>query len=195
MIKNVEQQLVDLRAGKETSLSFFMDQYAHSLRFFALKMIKDRLIAEEIISDAYVKLWDRKENFHCEETVKSFLYLVTKNACLDFIKSGRNKVQHEEEWLYDLENPDKDILTKMIYFELIELIVQEIEKLPKQQAQIFKMSYFDGKDTGEISEALGTSASNIYFARSRAISMLKQVFKQKDISFYSLLIAFLANNY
>lgn len=194
MNKNFEQQILDLRAGKESALSFFMDSYAHSLRFFAMKMVKDKLISEEIVSDAYVKLWERKSNFSCAETIKSFLYLVTKNACLDYVKQGRLRFEHEEEWLYELENPDKDMLTKIIYFELLELIVKEIEKLPKQQAQIFKMSFFEGKNADEISSELGTTANNVYFARSKAISLLKETFKKKDISFYAILISLISTN-
>lgn len=181
-----DREVTNLQHGQESALCFFMDQYSHALHFHAYKFVKNKDVAREIVSDAFVKLWERRLNFDSEERIKSFLYLVTRNECLDYLKQSRNKYQHDEEFLVGLESTEENILTKIIYTELIELIVKEIEKLPKQQGQIFQLSVLEGKETEEICEELGTTASNVYFSRSKAISTLKKVFKHKNISYYQL---------
>ncbi|WP_156307659.1 RNA polymerase sigma factor [Sphingobacterium endophyticum] len=181
-----DREVTNLQQGQESALCFFMDQYSHALHFHAYKFVKNKDVAREIVSDAFVKLWERRLNFDSEERIKSFLYLVTRNECLDYLKQSRNKYQHDEEFLVGLESTEENILTKIIYTELIELIVKEIEKLPKQQGQIFQLSVLEGKETEEICEELGTTASNVYFSRSKAISTLKKVFKHKNISYYQL---------
>jgi len=190
---DLEKEVSKLQQGDESALCFFMDQYSHALHFHVFKIIKNKDIAREIVSDAFVKLWERRENFHSGESIKSFLYLVTRNESLDYLKSSRNRYQHDEELLVDLESNEENILTKIIYAELIELIVKEIEKLPKQQGQIFQLSVLEGKETEEICNELGTTASNVYFSRSKAISTLKKVFKHKNISYYhfTLLLFFI----
>lgn len=180
------KQVADLQIGKETALSFFMDRYAHALHFFAYKLIKDKQISSEIVSDAFVKLWERREHFQTCTHIKSFLYLVVKNAGLDHLKHGRNKYRHEEADLIELEDGNQDILRKIIYTELIELIVDEVKKLPRQQAKVFQLSVMEGKNIQEICEELGTTANTVYFARSKAVATLRKVFKQKQISLHHL---------
>ncbi len=188
-----DREVTNLQQGQESALCFFMDQYSHALHFHAYKFVKNKDVAREIVSDAFVKLWERRLNLDSGERIKSFLYLVTRNECLDYLKQSRNKYQHDEEFLVGLESTEENILTKIIYTELIELIVKEIEKLPKQQGQIFQLSVLEGKETEEICEELGTTANNVYFSRSKAISTLKKVFKHKNISYYhlSLLLFFI----
>ncbi|TYP98393.1 RNA polymerase sigma-70 factor (ECF subfamily) [Sphingobacterium allocomposti] len=183
-METFDKQISDLKTGKETALRFFMDQYAQPLRFFAYKLIKDKPVATEIVSDAFVKLWERRLQFDSAEPLKSFLYVVVRNSCLDHLKHSRNKYSHDDQLLAELHSDDQDILTKMIYTELIALVVQEIEKLPRQQAHIFQLSVVEGKNTTEICDELGTTPSTVYFARSKAVATLKKVFSDKKISLY-----------
>ncbi|GAA4517404.1 hypothetical protein GCM10023173_17870 [Sphingobacterium thermophilum] len=73
----------------------------------------------------------------------------------------------------------------------MEQIIKELERLPKQQAEIFRMTYLEGKSNKEICQTLGTTLNTIYFARSKALSTLRQIFKEKDISLYSAFMMFI----
>lgn len=166
-----------LICGQEDGLKHYMKLYGTSLRYFAFRIVKDKLLAEEIVSDSFVKLWLGRNKIKSESSIKAFLYISTKNLCLDHVNLIKNKVIHEnDETLNELLSPSEDMLTKMIQMELIKLIVEEVDKMPKQQAKIFKLSYFEQKETEEIIDELGVSASSIYFARSKAIASLKKAF-------------------
>ncbi|WP_144043740.1 sigma-70 family RNA polymerase sigma factor [Sphingobacterium cellulitidis] len=169
-------QLAALTSGQEFGLKHYMKVHGSALRYFAFSIVKDKSVAEEIVSDSFVKLWTGREKVSTESGIKAFLYISTKNACLDHINLLKNKVVHDYEILDELTSPNEDILTKMIQIELIKLIVEEVEKLPKQQARIFKMTYFEQKETDEICDELGLSSSSIYFARSKALATLKKAF-------------------
>lgn len=165
-----------LISGQENGLKHYMKLHGSSLRYFAFGIVKDKLLAEEIVSDSFVKLWLGRDRISSESSIKAFLFISTKNACLDQNNLLRNKMVHDNEILDELICPNEDMLTKMIQIELIKLIVDEVDKLPKQQAKIFKMTYFDQKETDEICEELGVTASSIYFARSKALATLKKAF-------------------
>ncbi|MFD2744148.1 MULTISPECIES: RNA polymerase sigma factor [Sphingobacterium] len=192
-----DKQISDLQSGMEPALCFFMDQYANALRFFAFKLIKDKEASAEIVSDSFVKLWNRRTSFQSTDQLKSFLYLVTKNACLDHLKQCRNKYAHDDTFLINVEASNTDILENMIYNELVELVVLEIKKLPKQQAQVFQLAILEGKNTQEICDELQTTANTVYFARSKAVAALKKAFEQKKISEYyiSMFAAILQTNF
>src|SRR5690606_10950172 len=97
------------------------------------------------------------------DSIKSFLYIATRNACYDYVGSPKNNLETEAEALADLVNSEADILTRMIYVELVELIAGEVNRLPAQQAAVFRMSYLEGLTAQEICENLGTTINNVYF--------------------------------
>ncbi|WP_185212380.1 RNA polymerase sigma factor [Sphingobacterium mizutaii] len=186
-----------LISGQEQGLKYYMKVHGSTLRYFAYRIVRDKYVAEEIVSDSFVKLWVGKDRIKSESSIKAFLFISTKNACLDHTNLVRNKIIHDNEMLDELVSTNEDVLTKMIQLELVKLIVEEVEKLPKQQAQIFRMTYFEHKETDEISSELGVSANSIYFARSKALAALKKAFGFKrnpnlqELTF----ILFLLSNY
>lgn len=170
------QYLAALKAGQEPGLTYYMKLHGAALRYFAFRMVKNKALAEEIVSDSFVKLWQGKDRVVSESSLKAFLFISTKNACLDQADLLRNKAIYDLDILDELVSPNEDILTKMIQIELIKLIVEEVDKLPTQQAQVFRMTYLEQKETEEICQELGASASSIYFARSKALAAIKKTF-------------------
>lgn len=174
-----------LLAGDEAGLRYFMSKHGDALRFFAYKIVKDQALAEEVVSESFYKLWQRRDQMRSAESIKSFLYLVTRNACYDQIGSAyQRRIFLEEEEKLDVEIEEGDTLTKIIYVEMIEQVMIELEKLPKKQAEIFRLSYIDGMNTEEICKTLGTTANNVYFAKSKVLSVLRQALHKKDMGLY-----------
>lgn len=181
-----------LQSGNEQGLRYFMGQLAESLRFFAFSLTKNKEVAEEIVSESFCKLWLSRNNAVSEQSVKSYLFLITRNACYDYLGSAyRKTVDLGDDQLWDKLESRSDVLTQIIYTELIERIVCELDQLPKQQAEIFRLAYLEGLEVQEICDRLGTTASSIYFARSKALSALRLVFKKKDISIYMSFLLFI----
>ncbi|MBL1408268.1 RNA polymerase sigma factor [Sphingobacterium faecale] len=184
-----DNYLLDFKEGKESSLQHYINVHGKALRFFAFTIVRNKEVAEEIVSDSFFKLWKGRDRVKKEINIKAFLYLVTRNACFDYLDLSKLSIEHD----FDLGNleraGDDDILTKMIRIELIQLIIDEVNKLPEQQAAIFKMTYLDGFTADEISRKLNTTVSNVYFARSKALSSLKMNFSNKGLLSLLALVA------
>lgn len=186
--------LESLQLGNEAGLCHFMSTFGGSLRFFAFNITKNKEVAEEIVSESFYKLWQDRQKIISLEHIKSFLYLVTRNACYDFVGSAyQNRISLDQDNLPDMECTS-NLLNDIIYAELIGQIVSELENLPAQQAEIFKMSFIQGMETQEICETLGTTSSNVYYAKSKALATLRIIFREKDISLYLTFIAALYFN-
>lgn len=188
-MEKVDIQLQDLRAGREHALGFFMDLLTHELHFFALKLVREPDIATEIVSDSFIKLWQRRDNFHALESLRAFLFISTKNGCLDYLRQSRVQLPHRQEWLDEIQSNDPDVLHEMIYTELLKLLSAEINKLPRLQAKVIQLSVLDGKDTEEICAELDTTPSTVYYARSKGLHTLKAVFRGKHDFYFQLLAA------
>ncbi len=177
-----------LICGQESGLKYFISKFGHSLRYFAYSIVRDKEISEEIVSDSFYKLWCGKEKIKTQESIKSYLYIVTRNACFDHVDKHKNRIHVGDDILEGMQTLETDFLTKIIHIELLEMIAVEITKLPHQQAEIFRLSYLEGLSPDEICKKLDTSLNNVYYAKSSALKALKKVFKQKNLTYYLALI-------
>ncbi len=178
-----------LRLGDAAALEVFFDRYKRRLHYFAKNMIKNNSVeAEDIVLDSFVKLWQNREKFECEESIKAFLYISTKNACLSYLNSVYARQHFETEIGEDLLVADPECHAKIIRAEMLEFISREIEKLPETQRKIIALSHYEGKSPSEISAALNMSQSTVYVNYSRGLSTLKKAFKKKRDWFFSFLL-------
>lgn len=164
-----------------------MSAYSAPLRFVAYKITRDKELSEEIVSESYYKLWLNRERMDSIDHVRSFLFLVTRRACFDHASAPYRwqKISDGEDLLEQIMD-GTDIHAQIEYAELIEKVAEEINKLPKQQAEIFRMTFLEGANTEDVCKKLNTTVNNVYFARSKALTTLREVFIEQDISLYTI---------
>jgi len=177
-----------LQAGDEGALEQLFSTFNRALLFFARSMVPELEVAEEIVADSFIKLWNHRTTFETEDRVKAFLYIATKNACINHIKSAHNRQSFDKEASASLESTDPDIFVKIIRAELMQLIYQEVMKLPEKQREVFRLTYFEDLTTDEIADRLRMSATAVFANRSRAMEALRMVFKNHDKLLYSLML-------
>lgn len=178
-----------LQKGQESALTHYMKTHGSALRFFAFQFLRDKALAEEVVSDAFVKLWQGRSKLKSESSIQAFLYISTKNACLDECKKTRPKLVHDPAILNEVISPTDNILHHMIHVELIQLLVAQVNRLPAQQADVFKLTYFEELETEEISQRLGISTNGVYFARSKALSRIRKTMRRTALKHLRLLAA------
>ncbi len=188
--KEAALDIQGFQGGDASAFEQVVNLHGSPLRIFAVRMIRNKQTAEEIVSDTFLKLWNARAHFHAPEKIKAYLYITTKNACLDHAKSSKNRVRLEAEYPETLASPDDDTLTHIIHAELLDQVYEEVQRLPEKQAAVFRMSFFEGLTTEEICEKLGTTPNNVYFARSKAIEKLRHIFKDRDMLIYAALLLY-----
>ncbi|GAA4808920.1 RNA polymerase sigma-70 factor [Olivibacter ginsenosidimutans] len=152
--------------------------YSRPLQYFALSYVRDRGIAEEIVSDSMLKLWNNRERIRTEQQIKAFLYIATRNACIDNIRSNRAQLMSElPDDVNDLSGQDPEGYNRMLYVELLQQIEEAIDALPLSQQTVFRKSFFEGKTTNEIAKETGMTESSIFAQKSKAISTLRKLLK------------------
>ena len=176
-----------LHEGNEEALITIFRNYNRPLLYFVMQYVKREEVAEEIVADVFIKVWQLRDNFNNTENLRSFLYISAKNASLNYLRSSHVKqetvsVDLCEELLYE----DADVLKKIVRTELITRIYADINKLPQKQKEVFVLTYIEDLDAIEISERLGMTLNAVYANRSRAISELKNRFQLSDYLYFYL---------
>lgn len=146
-----------------------------NLVLFANKYVKDQESAEDIVQDAFLSLWERIHKFSNEKAIKSFLYITTKNKCINFLKrNGKLK----EAALEQMSSEDF-FHENYIKVEHAHLIHNTIARLPDMQKEVFIRSYLYEQPRDEIAEHFGITLNTIQTHLKRAKTFLRNNLKSK----------------
>ena len=176
------------RDGNEQAFRQAFDKYYRPVSYFALKILQDDFYAEDIVSDTFRKAWDARAKFATEKHLVNFLYLVTRNECISYLRSIRVAQSTDKEWIrIFLEETEKDtpLDLERVQTRLMEVIFEKISKLPA--GNILRMSYIEGKSTKEIADELQTSENNVYIMKSRSLKSLRSVLTKTEWMFFVLI--------
>ena len=132
--------------------------YAKDLKRFLYFKTQDMDMAEDILQDAFVKLWDNCENVIYSKS-KSFLFTVAKNLFLNIKKHEKVvlKLQHQLIKISEQETPEFIMIEK----EFLIKIEEAIASLPEKQKEVFLLNRIEKKKYKEIAEMLGISVKAV----------------------------------
>jgi len=167
------------------------DSYRMRIYYFVKKLIDDRLTAEEITSDTFVKLYRLLDNFKTVDKIQAFLFITARNASFDFLKHRRRQ-EHRQEEFQSYESPEidfPDFGETNIEADVLQFIFIEIEKLPKRSQRIFKLFYLEGKSIRDIAEIMGISQQTVANAKHTALKILRMKVLDRPGLFLWLLCA------
>lgn len=173
-----------LNNGQHEALDVLFGQYYRALVYYALSIIKNQEDAEDIVIESFSRLWNNREKMESLQNIKGFLYLTTRNACIDFLREQRKMrhVQHEMQFLINsVDQEDTDI--EITRAETLRHIYEEMEKLPQQCQNIFKLSVIQGLKSKDIAQELNISVSNVTSQKSRAVYLLRTALIKRIIHF------------
>lgn len=165
--------IAEFKRGDQPALDYLFRLYYNALCFFAERLIQDRPAAEDIVTDTFMKLWERHTDFETQLNIKAFLYITTRNACLNFLKQVQRHANSKNELAYLSAQDEDHTLNEIIRTEVLQELYEEIENLPTQCRKIFKMSYQHGLKNHEIAEKLQISPNTVKNQKVRAIQLLR----------------------
>ncbi len=147
----------DHKAYKE----LFTSLYTYLLHF-ALTLVKMKQPAEEIVSDVFIKIWQKRKELEKIENLKVYLYIATKNLSLNYLeKQKRTTTDNIEEFANQFKSIYFDPEQLMITADMVSLIYQAIENLPLRCKMIFKLVKEDNLKYKEVAEILNISEKTV----------------------------------
>lgn len=163
----------------ENAFELFFHVLNNSLIKFCVLYVHQREIAEEIVSDVFVKCWLNRKNLTEIQNPETYLFVAVKNQSLNHIKkySTIHLVQIDETnsvEFVNTYNPQKEIENK----ELIFRMDQAIAGLPQQCRIVFRLIKEDGMKYKEVAEILNISPRTVQTQLFRAIKKLSVVLTQ-----------------
>ena len=165
--------ITKLKEGDKNAFSLIFTIYYKDLVLFATNYIHKADLAEEIVQDTFVKIWEEHEELNIVFSLKSFLLKSVQNKCIDMIRHQKIRQNHINDVI--LNSPDYEYNTDnyLTNSELVGLIKTTLDNLPDEISQAYRMNRFEGLKYHEIAEKLNISVRTVEVRIGRALCSLR----------------------
>lgn len=169
---------------QEEAFHELFQRFFNYLVVFAIRRVQRRDVAEDIVQEIFMKVWECEKKFNSYIGFKTFLYNAVANRCLDYLKHVIVENRYAEVFLKEKKEWDElDFVEEEMYRELY-LAVSE---LPKQSRAVFELS-LKGKKNEEIAQLLNLSIFTVKSYKKNGLQYLRK--KLGKAYFYYYLIFF-----
>lgn len=170
----------------EKEFNKIFEEYNFKLFVYCRDIVYDEFIAEDIVSKAFVRLWEAKHH----DSIRAFLYITVNNLSKDWLRHKRRirdkiiSLSPKSIFIEDLNDrgesliqehnkgTDFDLEATYIRAELLNMIRKDIQQMPTERKKVATM-IMEGYKTADISDLLGISTDTIRGQKKRVIDFLR----------------------
>jgi len=165
----------DCKLNKARAQMQLYDMYCDAMFSIALRYVKDNFIAEDMMQDAFIKVFKNINSFKGEVTVGAWIKRIVINQCIDYLKKKKIElVSIDEKELHVADEGD----WKVHDGTTIQMITTAIDTLPEKYKVVLNMYLFEGYDHQEIAQVLNITEVNSRSQLMRGKNKLKSQLKQ-----------------
>jgi RNA polymerase sigma factor (sigma-70 family) len=176
--------MVRFRENDKQAFEQVFALFDKALFYYTFSRVHDKQLAEDIVSECFLKLWVRHANFEGVPAVKAFLYKTAGNAVVDYWRN----VQRKTEMIKQLppagtaDDAGEDERAK-IEAEVLRGLNEEIGNIPGKAGSVFRMYYLQKMATGEIAEQMGLAEQTVLNHKRYAIKYIRTSLFRKGLLF------------
>lgn len=160
-----------LRSGDPEALSRLMDRLWGPLVGYAFKLLSDSSDAQDVVQEAFVRLWCRRDSLRDDGSLKALLYTTVRNACLDQLRTHRRRrsLLSADPPTSHPPTPYEDVHGA----ELHRLAAGAVARLPEKRQEVFRLVREQGLSYRETAVVLGLSEQTVANHMSLALADLR----------------------
>ncbi|MDR1555653.1 MAG: sigma-70 family RNA polymerase sigma factor [Tannerellaceae bacterium] len=138
----------------------------------SLRLTEEKADAEDIVQEAFLKLWHIRNTLDDYQSVEALAVTVTRNLALDALRTRKPGGKEPDTLLADPESRNPEELLEQQ--DAIDCIRRLISRLPSLQQTIIRMKDIDGYEVEEIAEITGSRIEAVRVNLSRARKKIKE---------------------
>jgi RNA polymerase sigma-70 factor (ECF subfamily) len=168
-----DSHLIELwRSGNENAYRALFDRYFYKLYNYTSKQVTDKRIAEEIVMDVMLAVWQKRDRLNTDLSLSAYLYRSVKNRLIDHFRKQQLPVVSLDQTPVE---PTAAFITdsRLLHKELESLYRSSLNRLPPQKKRIFTMSREEGSSYKEIADRLQLSKNTVENHMVAALRLLK----------------------
>ncbi|UUC44189.1 RNA polymerase sigma factor [Flavobacterium cerinum] len=153
--------LIKLGDGEETAFNTLYQQYANKIYSRLLKLTQSEQLADELLQDTFIILWNKRHTINPDLSIKSWLYKVAENEVYQLYRKIARDKKLQEHIVSTFIETYSHTEEGIFYKESQELLVKAMEQLTPQRKEAFKLCRIDGMSYQEAATKMGVSVSTV----------------------------------
>jgi len=164
-----------VKQGDVNSFELLYDNYSAALFGVCLKILNDQELAEDVLQDAYIKIWSNIQSYdNSKGTIFTWMLNIARNSAIDKYR------QQKKRSIRTIQNSTNDVgnvLSNSEEFNINTIGLNELlKKLPEDQQEIIEYLYFKGYTQQEVSDELKMPLGTVKTRSRAALKLLRDLF-------------------
>lgn len=175
--KNLLEQL---GRGEEGVYKELFDKLQPALVSYARQYLMDQDLSKEIVQEAFLRLWEKKEQLTVGTNLTAYLYKAVRNISLNYLRHIKIKedfVQQQAvlagDYALNYDALKDKSAERLLEAEIMERLQKAVSKMPPQCKNVFTLSRFEGKTYKEIAAELGISEKTVENQINKALKITR----------------------
>ncbi len=171
-----EELSISFNNGNYDAFTEIYVRYSADLYRHALKMLKNRERAQDVIQDVFTNLWVNRSSINFNTSPKNYLHTAVRNNILDIISKEKSENKYISSLDAFIQNGNYTTDNLIREKELRAIIDQEISYLPPKMREVFELSRKEHKSYADIAQELGMVENTVRKHITKALSRLRPKF-------------------
>lgn len=173
--EELKNWLQKAQSGDQEAFGRIYDHFADKIYRFIYFRVGHKEVAEDVLSDTFVKSWEKINQINSPSALSGWMYQIAKNNIIDYYRVKKELValSEVEEFLEDEANP---VDSANLSFQQ-DRILNVLSLLPQDQQQVIKYRFFEDLSNEEIAYVMSKTEGAVRVLQHRAILRLKEILK------------------
>lgn len=184
--------LLQLKQGDEFAFNSIYLSYSKALYKKISGIVKDESIADELLQDLFLKVWEKRAVINTEQSFTSFLYTIANNLVYDYFRKVSKDKRLHARLLINAVDYYMQTEENLIGKETSQIIEQAISKLSEQRRAVFTLCKIEGKSYQEAAALLGISVATVNSHMVNSMRFIKEfLYRNQEVGVALLVVAIL----
>jgi len=162
--------------GNPNEFALLYDAYSSVLYGIILKVVHDEEQANDVLQDAFIKIWDKRLTYDSSKgSIFTWMLNISRNTAIDYTRSKHYKASGKIRNMDDsvsMINRSGNVQTNTDVIGMNEAVAE----LPNEQRKIIELMYFNGMSQDEISTECEIPLGTVKTRARAAIGQLRKLF-------------------
>ena len=164
------------------AFQLLMERYYGALFVFATRQLRDNFIAEDVVQDTFLSIWNGRKKLTHVTMLKSYLYRIVRHKCVTVQRSS----QRLQAFVHNHPDTVEDAMDQYIETETIRSFLAAIETLPPRSGLVIKLS-LEGLRQEKIAEQMEITVATVKALKAEGIRRLRKSLRS-FLFFYALAV-------
>lgn len=166
--------LAGVASGNEAAFAELYQASSSKLLAVAIRIVKQREVAEEILQEAFVKIWERAGDFDASIAAPmTWMATIVRNRSLDEVRKRAGKSFVNDGELDHLVSEDESALSLLERDDDVARLMRCLETLEPDKRQMVRLAYLDGMSREALAETFDKPEGTVKTWLRRSLMQLK----------------------